>query len=142
MRPPVIAPTGMRSYRRSIRARGPLVALLIPAILGIVSLVLLHNSTSTSHGIGGFLAAMLAVPLLPAFGVPIRSGGSTYLLAVLASAVVWMVVGLIASRRATRAPFARWGTYWGEYLMLALSVWGGVVLSLVAANLVMGRALL
>ncbi|MCU1362100.1 MAG: hypothetical protein JWN99_3389 [Ilumatobacteraceae bacterium] len=133
---------GARTYRRSIRARGPLVALVPPAMLGILAMLMLHNSHTTTRGVGGFVAAVFAVPLLPAFGVPVRSGGSLYLLAVVASAVVWLVVGLIASRRATMQPFATWGGYWAEYLLLAASVWVGVVLSLVVADLVLGRTLL
>lgn len=128
--------------QRGIRSRGPIVALLLPGLLGVLALMMLHNSDSTSRGIGGFVAAVFAAPLLPAFGAPIRSGGSRYLIAVLCSAVVWMGIGALAARRATRRPMATWGGYWAEYLMLALSVWAGVVLSLVAANLVLGRALL
>jgi hypothetical protein len=119
-----------------------MVALFLPAVLGVLSLLMLHNSHSTARGVGGFLAAVFAVPLLPAFGAPLRSGGSMYLLAVVGSGVVWLLIGLVASRRATVRPVATWGGYWAEYLLLALSVWVGVVLSLVAANLVLGRALL
>jgi hypothetical protein len=118
------------------------VALVLPALLGIVSLLMLRNSHSTMRGIGGFVAAVLAAPLLPAFGAPIRSGGGRYAVAVLASAVVWLLIGLLASRRAARRPVATWGGFWAEYLLLALSAWVGVVLSLIASNLVMGRALL
>jgi uncharacterized membrane protein len=118
------------------------VALLLPGVLGVFGLLMLRNSQSTARGIGGFVAAVLAAPLLPAFGAPIRSGKSVYLLAVVGSAVVWLAVGALAARRATRRPVATWGGYWAEYLLLALSVWVGVVLSLVAANLVLGRALL
>jgi hypothetical protein len=135
-------PAGARSYRRSIRSRGPMVALFVPVVLGVLSLVMLHNSHSTARGVGGFVAAVFAAPLLPAFGAPLRSGGSVYLLAIVTSAVVWLLIGLVASRRATLRPLATWGGYWSEYLLLAVSVWVGVVLSLVAANLVLGRALL
>ena len=119
-----------------------MVALVIPTLLGVLALVMLRNSTSTGRGVGGFVAAVLAVPLLPAFGAPIRSGGGLYVLAVVTSAVLWLLIGAVASRRATRGPTARWSAYWAEYLLLLLSVWVGVALSLVAANLVMGRALL
>lgn len=119
-----------------------MVALFVPAVLGVLSLLMLHNSHTTARGIGGFVAAVFAAPLLPAFGAPIRTGGSVYLLAVLGSAVIWLLIGLVASRRATSRPTATWGGYWAEYLVLALSVWVGVIVSLVAANLVLGRAFL
>jgi hypothetical protein len=139
------APTdrpAQRSYRRGIRSRGPVVALMLPAALGVLALMLLNDSDSTARGVGGFAAAVLAAPLLPAFGAPIRSGGSLYVMAVVSSAVVWFVVGTVASRRATRGSTARWGSFWAEYLLLAMSVWVGALLSLVAANLVLGRTLL
>ena len=34
------------------------------------------------------------------------------------------------------------GAFWSEYLLLAMAAWAGVVLSIVLANLVLGRALL
>ncbi len=117
-------------------------ALLLPGLFGVLGLLMLRNSHSTARGVAGFVAAVLAAPLLPAFGAPIRSGGSVYLLAVVGSAAVWLAVGALAARRATRRPAATWGGYWAEYMLLALSVWVGVMLSLVAANLVLGRALL
>ncbi len=119
-----------------------MVALFLPAVLGVLSLLMLHNSHTTARGIGGFVAAVFAAPLLPAFGAPIRTGGSVYLLAVVGSVVIWLLIGLVASRRATLRPIATWGAYWAEYLLLALSVWVGVIVSLVAANLVLGRTLL
>ena len=85
---------------------------------------------------------MLAAPLLPTFGAPIRSGGSVVLMAIAASVVLWMVIGVVASRRAAGRPMATWSAFWGEYLLLATAAWAGVVLSLVFANLVLGRALL
>lgn len=119
-----------------------MVALLVPSLLGVLSLLMLRDSHTTSRGIGGFVAAVLAVPTLPIFGAPIRSGGKVYLLAVATSVVVWLLAGVLASRRATSRPMATWAGFWGEYLVLALSVWLGALLSLVAANLVLGRALL
>jgi hypothetical protein len=133
---------GGRSYRRSIRSRGPVLALLIPAVLGVTAVLMLRNSTSTARGLGGFVAAVLAAPLLPTFGAPIRSGGSVVLMAIAASVVLWLVIGVVASRRAAGRPLATWGAFWSEYLLLAMAAWAGVVLSIVLANLVLGRALL
>ena len=47
-----------------------------------------------------------------------------------------------ASVRATKRPAATWRDFWREYLWLATGVWVGVVAALVAADLVLGRALL
>jgi len=117
------------------------VALVPPAILGVIALLLLGSHTSFARGIAGFLTAVFAAPGLLVAGAPLRSGSRVYLGSVAGSAVMWMLVGVIAARRATRVPAASWRDYWREYAWLAVGVWLGVVVALVAVNLVFGRAL-
>ena len=117
-------------------------ALVVPALAGLVGLMLLRGNDSTTRGVGGFVLVMLAAPLLTVAGVPLRSGASVYLAAVVASAVLWLLLGLIASRRATRTTVATWGRFWGEYLVMLCAVWVGTVLAIVAANVVLGRAVI
>jgi hypothetical protein len=135
-------PAGPRAYRARIRAVGPLVGLVPPAVLGLVAWLMLHDSESASRGIGGFVAATFAAPLLPVAGAPMRAGGGLYVAAAAASVVLWLVIGTVASRRATRVPVATWRNFWTEWAWLAAGTWGGVVVALVASNLVLGRALL
>ena len=134
-------PLGPRAYRSKLRGSGPFVALLPPGALGCISLLLLHSHTSLVRGVAGFLTAVLAAPGLLVAGAPLRSGGGIYLGAVIGSAVLWMIVGVIAARRATRLPVASWRDYWREYVWLAVGVWLGALVALVAVNLVFGRAL-
>jgi hypothetical protein len=134
-------PMGPRAYRSKLRSSGPLVALLPPAILGVLSLLLLRGHTSIVRGVAGFVTAILAAPGLLVAGAPLRSGRSVYLGAVVGSALLWMVVGAIAARRATRLPVASWRDYWREYIWLAAGVWLGVVVALGVVNLIFGRAL-
>ena len=134
-------PLGPRAYRSKLRGVGPVVALLPPAALGLFSLLLLRGNTSLGRGIAGFLAAVLAAPGLLVAGAPLRSGSGVYLGAVVGSAVLWMIVGAVAARRATRLPVASWRDYWREYAWLAVGVWLGVIAALVAVNLIFGRAL-
>lgn len=134
-------PLGPRAYRSKIRGSGPLVALVPPAILGCFSLLLLREHTSLLRGILGFVTAIFAAPGLLVAGVPLRSGRAVYLGAVVGSAVLWMMVGAISARRATRSPVASWRDFWREYIWLAIGVWLGVVLALGAVNLIFGRAL-
>jgi hypothetical protein len=134
-------PMGPRAYRSRIRGTGPIVALLPPAALGCISLLLLRGHTSLVRGVAGFLTAVLAAPGLLVAGAPLRSGRSVYLAAIVGSAVLWMIVGAISARRATRLPAASWRDYWHEYVWLALGVWLGVVVALGAVNLIFGRAL-
>jgi hypothetical protein len=134
-------PLGPRAYRSKLRSSGPFVALLPPGLLGVLSLLLLSGHTSLVRGVAGFLTAILAAPGLLVAGAPLRSGRSVYLGAVVGSALLWMIVGAIAARRATRMPAASWRDYWSEYIWLAAGVWLGVVLALGAVNLIFGRAL-
>jgi hypothetical protein len=125
-----------------IRRLGPFLGMLPAALLGVLSLVLLHDNTSTARGIAGFLTAVLAAPGLLVAGAPMTDGAGVYGPAVLGSAVVWLLIGAVASRRATRSPAATWGDFWKEHLWLAAGVWLGVIAALVAANLLLGGAFL
>ena len=66
-------------------------ALVPPAILGAISLLLLRQHTSLVRGVAGFLTAVFAAPGLLVVGAPLRSGRGVYLLAIAGSAVLWMV---------------------------------------------------
>ena len=134
-------PMGPRAYRSKLRGSGPFVALIPPGVLGAISLLLLRGHTSLVRGIGGFLTAVMAAPGLLVAGAPLRSGGKVYLGAIVGSAVMWMIVGAISAKRATRLPAASWRDYWREYVWLAAGVWLGVVVALLAVDLIFGRAL-
>ncbi|MEP7046426.1 MAG: hypothetical protein ABI949_07105 [Ilumatobacteraceae bacterium] len=134
-------PLGPRAYRSKLRGSGPLAALIPPGVLGIAAMLLLRGHTSLVRGIAGFLLAVMAAPGLLVAGAPLRSGQAVYLGAVLASAVLWLIVGTISSRRATRVPAASWRDFWHEYVWMAAGVWLGVIVALAAVNLIFGRAL-
>ncbi len=134
-------PLGPRAYRSKLRGAGPFVALLPPAALGCVSLLLLSAHTSLTRGVAGFLTAVFAAPGLLVAGAPLRSGGGVYVGGVVGSGVLWMIVGVIAARRATQLPVASWRDFWREYTWLAVGVWLGALVALIAVDLVFGRAL-
>lgn len=125
-----------------IRTIGPLVSLVPPAILGLVSVVALAGSTSTVRGVIGFAAGVLAAPLLPAVGVPFRAGSLPFLIGIVASLVLWLAIGAVAAARATRTEWTSWGRFWRAWLRMAACAWLGMLLALVVANLVLGRALI
>ena len=137
-----VVPGGPRAFRYRIRRLGPLVALAPAAFLALASFALLHGNTATARGVAGFAAAMLGGPALMAFGVPLANGTGKLLLGTAASAGLWLFVGLLAARRATRSPVARWRDFWREYLWLAAGIWTGVVVALAVVQLTVGRALL
>ena len=135
-------PGGPRQYRDHIRRRGPFLGLVPPACLGVVALLLVHSNGGTVRGVLGFLLAVMAAPTLLVAGVPLASGTIVVLLALAAGALMWFALSTVAVRRATRTPVATWADFWREYAWLAGAVAAGAVLALVAANLVLGRALL
>lgn len=132
---------GPRAYRRHVRRRGPWAGLLLPALIGLMAMMLLRNNTEAWRGIAGFLLAIVAAPVLLVSGAPLTTGHS-YTLALLASAALWVLLGTIAARLATRTPVATWRDYWREFLWLAGGVWIGIVVAMLAANLILGGAFL
>lgn len=111
-------------------------------MIGAAGYLLLRSSDSATRGVVGFVACVFAAPALIAFGVPLTGDSGVYRLAIVTSAVLWLVVGLIAARRATRRPAAMWGDFWREFAWFAAAVWCGVVVAIAAANLLLGRAAL
>ncbi|MSV81506.1 MAG: hypothetical protein F2681_05270 [Actinobacteria bacterium] len=134
-------PYGPVAYRRQLRTFGALAALAPPAALGVFALLALHWGSSTA-GVLGFASALFAAPGLLVAGAPLATGGTVYTLATLASAAVWMALGAIAARRATRRPAADWRDFWREYLWLAAGVWIGVIGAVLAADVLLGQAFL
>jgi hypothetical protein len=135
-------PQGPRAYRNQIRRLGPIAAVLPAGALGLLAWLLVKGSESATRGIPGFGLAVLAAPTLLVVGIPMRSGTGRYVLAGATSALLWLLLGFAAARRATRRPAATWRDFWREFAWLAGGVWLGVVLALVAADLVLGRAFL
>jgi hypothetical protein len=132
-------PHGPRAYRGQVRRLGPLAGLVPPAVLGVLALVLLEGNSSAWRGLSSYLCAVLAAPCLLVAGVPLSSGTGVYLVGIAGSAVIWLALGTLAARRATRRPVATWRDFWREYLWLAGGVWLGVILALGIVALVLGR---
>ncbi|HRE03600.1 MAG TPA: hypothetical protein PLV68_20050 [Ilumatobacteraceae bacterium] len=136
--PRSVVPQGPRAFRYRIRRLGPLLSLLPALVLGVGAVVALQDNTSTTRGVGGFAAAVLAAPGLLAAGIPLTSGTGRLAAGIGASAIAWMVIGAIAARRATRSPVARWRDFWREWMWFALGVWIGVGGALLVAQLALG----
>lgn len=142
LRPLPVVPYGPRAFRFRLRRIGGFAALVPAGVLGLLSVLLLRNNTSTVRGVLGFAAAVLAAPALMPFGIPLATESGRMLLGIVVSAVLWFSIGIVAARRATRSPVATWRDYWREYLWLAAGVWLGVLGGLLVIEIVLGRALL
>jgi hypothetical protein len=135
---PLVA--GPRWYRTRIRAFGPLLGVVPMAVLGAVAALALRAGDGRASGLIGLVGGVSAAPGLLVAGAPFADDGR-YPLAVLASVPLWLVLGLIASRRATRPVVASWGDYWRELTWLSIGVVMGAVAALVAATSILGESL-
>jgi hypothetical protein len=64
-----------------------------------------------------------------------------YPLAVAASALLWILVGFLAARRATRNPMATWSDFWRHYAWMCAGVWAGASLALAIAAVAISDSL-
>jgi len=124
-----------------IRVWGPLLALLIPGVIGTIAYLSLQLSNASWSGPVGLIAGYFAAPTLLAVGAPFADR-ELYPLAVIAAALLWMAVGFLASRRATRNPMATFADFWKHYLWILGGIWLGVFGALAVATLNIGSGVL
>jgi hypothetical protein len=110
-------------------------------LLGGIALVSLRVGEGRASGLIGLVGGVSAAPGLLVAGAPFADDGR-YPLAIVASAPLWLVLGLIASRRATQAVVASWRDYWRELLWLTVAVMAGATIALLIATSVLGESLI
>lgn len=110
-------------------------------VLGAISWLALRLGDGKTSGLIGLLAGTAAAPGLLVAGVPFADD-ENYPMAVLASIPLWLLLGFVASRRATRSPMASWRHYWFELMWLAVAVVLGAAVALAAATALLGESLL
>jgi hypothetical protein len=117
------------------------VAVLVQAVVGLISLLALRLFDGAVSGAIGLIAGVCAAPALLIVGAPFGDS-SRYPAAVGASALLWFVVGFVAARRATRSPVATWNDYWRHFAWLCAGVWVGAILALGLAGLAVSESLI
>ncbi len=132
---------GPRWYRSRLRTWGPFAALVVPAIVGGIAYLSLQLFDTAWSGAVGLIGGVWAAPVLLAAGAPFGDR-SMYPLAVGASALLWVLVGLLAARRATRNPMATWADFWRHYAWMCAGIWVGASAALVVAALSISDSLL
>ena len=139
---PAIEPltAGPRWYRTRLRTFGPVLGVVPMAVLGAVSYIALRFWDGRASGLVGLLAGVSAAPGLLVAGAPFADEAN-YQNAVLGSIGLWLVLGFLASRRATRSPMAAWRDYWREMVWLTIAVVMGAVAALVAATAILGETI-
>jgi hypothetical protein len=131
---------GPRWYRGRIRSRGPFVALLPPLALGVFALLLINVGNSSVTGLTGLVLAVMAAPGLLVVGAPFSSS-SLWPVGIALSVVLWLAVGYIAARRATRNPMATWSDFWRDFAVLAIGVCLGAAVAVTVAKIAVGEIL-
>ena len=132
---------GPRWYRARIRLLGPLFGLIPMIVLGAIAMLALRLGDGRTSGLIGLVAGVSAAPGLLIAGAPF-SDDAAYPLAVLASTPLWLLLGLLASRRATRTSVATWRDYARELLWLTIAVVLGASGALIAATASLGESLI
>lgn len=132
---------GPRWYRARIRLLGPLFGLIPMIFLGAIAMLALRLGDGRTSGLIGLVAGVSAAPGLLIAGAPF-SDDAAYPLAVLASTPMWLLLGLLASRRATRSSIATWRDYAREMLWLTIAVVLGAGGALIAATASLGESLI
>lgn len=131
---------GPRWYRTRIRVFGPFLGLTPMVILGGIALLALRLGDGRLSGLIGLIGGVSAAPGLLLAGAPLANSDQ-YPLAVLASVPLWLVLGLIASRRATALVVASWRDYWRELMFLTVAVALGALGALIAASQILGESI-
>ena len=132
---------GPRWYRGRILVAGPFAALAPPSVIGVLSLFVLLLGGGRQSAVAGLIGTVTSAPGLLLVGAPIADS-SAYPMAILLSAVFWVVMGFIAAWRATRRPIAGWPDFWREYVFLWLATAIGAGIGIVIAAARIGGALL
>lgn len=135
---PQVMLDGWRAHRRRVRRNGPWWALLPALGAGLGAAVALWGSAVWWRGVVGVLLAVTAAPLLPVAGVPATNDTQRMVVAVMASAAVWWVLGWVAARRSTAVPGASWPEWRRDFGRLAVGFVLGGWAALALAAVVVG----
>ncbi len=111
------------------------------ALLGAISVIVLRLGEGRTSGLFGLVTGVSAAPGLLVAGAPLADD-TQYPLAVLASVPLWLILGFLASRRATASPIAAWRDYGRELFWLTLAVVLGASAALIAATAILGESLI
>ena len=117
----VAVPGGVVAYRRDLRRRGGLYAVVGAIVVAVVGAALIALPGRVT-GIVGFGMVIAACPLLVAFGIPLVVNLGTVAFGVAASLVLWFGAGQWAAHRATQRTIADWRDWWSVLWPLALAM--------------------
>jgi hypothetical protein len=137
-RPRPVVPGGVTATRRAIRRRGGLMGIAIACGLFVVGLIFKTLFTGSLGGAVSFVFMVMALPVMPLLGMPASGGASLLFAAVIASAVIWWVLGQVVAARVTRYPVVGWREWTREFVVIGFGLWIGAAGGLLLGALVLG----
>ena len=114
-------------------------ALLLPLAMAVIGSVIWTGSDGIRPALIVWFLGALALPTAVLVGLPLFASTATLWAGVGTSAVVWILLGRYAARRATRAPIATWRDWWREFAVLTVAMWGGIGAGLLLMAFVLSR---
>lgn len=132
---------GPRWYRRRIRWWGPLLALVVPGVLAVLSWAVREVFAGRARGWVSVMLDVWSAPGLLAVGAPLATSAERPI-GIAISVVLWLLVGFTAARVATRNPVATFRDFWRANLWLTGAVFAGAVMAIAIVAGVLGRQLL
>jgi hypothetical protein len=110
-------------------------------VVGAIAALALELGEGRLSGLVGLVGGVIAAPGLLVAGAPFGDDDA-YLLGIVASVPLWLLLGMLAARRATRSPMATWREFWREYAFLAVGVALGAIAALIASTVSLGESLI
>jgi hypothetical protein len=127
-------------YRARIRTFGPFLALVLPVALWLLDIIVRSVLSGRIRGWSTLLLRLSSAPGLLAVGYPFALE-SERPIGVVLSIPIWLVVGFVASRVATRNPVALFRDYWRAYGWLAAAVVVGAIVAIVLGGVLTNTSL-
>jgi len=134
---PRLVPDGIAANKRDLAQRGGLAAVGLAACTAIFGAVVLALTSSTFFGVLGFMCITIGVPLLPILGIPAKSGGVRWIIALAGSGAMWWWIGQLSAARVRTFVIAGWSEWGKEFGLYA----GAVAIGVVGAIIIAARAL-
>ncbi len=131
-------PDGIVANKRSLARRGGFAALALAGAVALCGGAILALTDGAFFGVIGFMAVAFGVPLLPIVGIPARSGGVRWAIAIVGSAGMWWWVGQLSAARVRKMAVAGWSDWAKEVGLYVGAVFVGVVGAILIAAKAMG----
>ena len=134
----VAIPGGVVATRRSIRRRGGLMGVAVAIGLWLVGLILGVLLSGSIGGAAAFVFLVMALPVMPLLGMPATGGTTRLFVAIIASGVLWWVLGQIVAARVSKRPVVGWREWLREFVVMGLGLWIGAAGGLMLGALALG----